>query len=249
VVGRKDSVRERPEAVRETERKEQVEGREDLGSRIAGGVSFECPPNDLPGIPSGTYRHTSWARPGLRWHSEVYVRMSYRIGIFLFATLGLSGPLLAQEQKVATDDMPTVVVRPHKRETGQSLRDAATLFINDYFRHLSSLDALSYFERDYADSIIYYGQQVDRALVMREKSRFIRRWPQRLYIARATSLNVICDETNIAVCSITGLVDFECRSPDRRVVSTGLASFNAAILMKDNQPQIISEISRVLERS
>jgi len=176
--------------------------------------------------------------------------MSYRIG-FLFATVGLSGPLFAQGQEMAaaTDHMPTVVARPHPGEKRESLRDIATSFIHDYFRHFSSLDALKYFEKDYADSINYYGRQVDRTLVVLEKARFVRRWPKRLYTVRATSLNIICDETGIGVCSVTGLVDFECQSPDRRAISTGLASFNAAILMQDDQPQIISEISRVLGRS
>jgi hypothetical protein len=173
--------------------------------------------------------------------------MSYRIGVLL-PILGLSGPLFVQEQQVAAQDMTTVVIKPHPGEIRESRRAVAKSFIIDYFKHFSSFDALEHFERDYADSISYYGRQVDRASVMREKARFVRRWPQRLYKARPESLNIVCDGTGI-VCSITGLVDFECQNPDRQAVATGLASFNAAILMKDDRPQIISEISRVLERS
>jgi hypothetical protein len=172
------------------------------------------------------------------------VRMSYKMCVLL-ATLWSFGPLFVQGQEVAAQDMPTVVIRPHPGEIRESRRAVAKSFINYYFKHFSSSEALEHFERDYAGSIIYYGRQVDRASVIREKARFVRRWPQRLYKARPDSLNIICDGTGI-VCSITGLVDFECQSPDRRAVSIGLASFNAAILMKDNQPQIISEISRVL---
>jgi hypothetical protein len=176
------------------------------------------------------------------------VMMPYRIGLLL-AALGFSGPLLAQEPQSATDDIPNVVVKPHPGETPSSLREMAISFINDYFRHFSGADALDYFGQHYADHILYYGRKVDRESVMREKERFVRRWPQRLYVARATSINVLCEETTIAVCTITGLVDFDCRSPGRHAVSTGSASFYAGILVINNQPLIISEISTVINQS
>ena len=91
-----------------------------------------------------------------------------------------------------------------------------------YFQHLSGSDVLSQFEQDYADLVDFYGQVVGRDAVLREKARFVQRWPDRSYHPRRDSIRVTCVKLKAdMVCGVTGLVDFQCRSPERHALSMG----------------------------
>ena len=142
-------------------------------------------------------------------------------------------------------DMPTIVVRPHE-QVPTGLAQRASRFMDEYFRHFSSPDVLSKFQQDYAGYIDYYGKVVNRATVMREKASFVHRWPQRDYRPRQDSLVVSCMNETERLCVVTGLVDFECRSPERHAASTGVARFNAAIMFDGDDARIVGEDSKVL---
>ena len=117
----------------------------------------------------------------------------------------------------------------------------------EYFRHLSSPEVLEEFERDYAPYVLYYDKRVDHATVMRDKARFVRRWPQRSYRLREDSQDISCDHT-MGACMVTGLVDFQCRSAERHAVSTGVARFYAGVWFRGEDAQIIAEQSDVMPR-
>ena len=74
-------------------------------------------------------------------------------------------------------DIPTVVVTP-STHAPDTMHQRASAFMRDYFRHLSSPQVLEDFERDYAPYVSYYDKRVDRATLMRDKARFVHRWPQ-----------------------------------------------------------------------
>jgi len=118
--------------------------------------------------------------------------------------------------------------------------------MGEYFRHLSSPDVLSKFKQDYAGYIDYYGKVVNQATVMQEKASFVHRWPQREYRPRQDSIVVSCTNEAEKLCLVTGLVDFECRSPERHAASTGVARFNAAIMFDGDDARIVGEDSKVL---
>ena len=120
---------------------------------------------------------------------------------------------------------PTVVVTP-STHAPDTMHQRASAFMRDYFRHLSSPQVLEDFERDYTPYVSYYDKRVDRATLMRDKARFVHRWPQRSYRLREESLDVSCDTPDL--CMVTGLVDFECRSAERHAVSTGGPAFTVA---------------------
>ena len=142
-------------------------------------------------------------------------------------------------------DIPTVVVTPsiHAPDT---MHHRASAFMGDYFRHLSSPQVLEDFERDYAPYVSYYDKRVDRATLIRDKARFVHRWPQRSYRLREESLDVSCDTSDL--CMVTGLVDFECRSAERHAVSTGVARFYSGIWFQGGNGQIVAEQSDVIRR-
>lgn len=143
-------------------------------------------------------------------------------------------------------DIPTVVVTPSVHEP-DTMRQRASAFMAEYFQHLSSPEVLEDFERDYAPYVSYYDKRVDRDVVMRDKARFVHRWPQRSYRLRESSQDISCDHT-LDLCMVTGLVDFECRSAERHAVSTGVARFYAGIWFREEHPQIVAEQSDVVPR-
>jgi hypothetical protein len=154
--------------------------------------------------------------------------------------------LVTLGQPVA-DGVPTVVVTP-RVQPSVTMDQRAKTFMGEYFQHFSSPDVLSRFEDDYAPYVGYYGKLVDRTALMREKARYVRRWPQRNYQLRPASLQVSCDQA-VATCMVTGLVDFECRSAERHAVSTGVARFTAGIWFDGDHGQIVEEESQVIGHS
>ena len=141
-------------------------------------------------------------------------------------------------------DIPTVVVTPSVHDA-DSMRQQASAFVAEYFQHLSSPEVLENFERDYAPYVSYYDKRVDHDTVMRDKARFVRRWPQRSYRLRGDNLDISCDHT-MSLCMVTGLVDFECRSAERHAVSTGVARFYTGIWFTGEHAQIVGEQSDVI---
>jgi len=161
----------------------------------------------------------------------------------LYMNIGVLPVVLGLTQPIA--DMPTIEVTPHVQVAG-GLEQRASKFIDEYFRHLSSPDVLSKFQQDYAGYIDYYGKVVNQATVMQEKASFVHRWPQREYRPRQDSIVVSCTNEAEKLCLVTGLVDFECRSPERHAASMGVARFNAAIMFDGDDARIVGEDSKVL---
>ena len=119
--------------------------------------------------------------------------------------------------------------------------------MDEYFQHLSNPDVLTLFQRDYAGYIDYYGKVTVKDEVMGDKARFVKRWPQRSYHPRQGSMQSSCVTVRGDVlCSVTGLVDFECSSSDRHANSKGVARFIARVWYGGDHPQIIGERSMVV---
>ena len=157
--------------------------------------------------------------------------------------IGMLITLLGLWQPVA--DIPTVVVTP-SIHAPDSMHQRASAFMGDYFRHLSSPEVLEDFEHDNAPYVSYYDKRVGRATLMRDKARFVHRWPKRSYRLREESLDVSCDTPDL--CMVTGLVDFECRSAERHAVSTGVARFYSGIWFQGGNGQIVAEQSDVIRQ-
>jgi hypothetical protein len=152
--------------------------------------------------------------------------------------------LVSLSQPVA--DIPTIVVKPQDQSAFHQQAMAAA-FMNGYFQHLSGPDVLGEFQHDYADYISYYSKVKRKDEVLREKAGFVRRWPQRSYRPRQSSIQVVCRTLNGEhVCTVSGLVDFNCRSAERHAVSSGLAHFVAQIWFDGDRPEIIGENSTVI---
>jgi hypothetical protein len=123
------------------------------------------------------------------------------------------------------------------------------VFVNDYWAHWSESneDALAYLAKIYADEVDFYGKQVSRHKLMDEKRRFAERWPERVYTARPTSISTHCDADS-ATCTVTGVVDWDCRSAARRAKSIRVANFTFRLTLTTNRVAIVGESGSVIHR-
>jgi hypothetical protein len=148
---------------------------------------------------------------------------------------------------------PSVLLIANGEPAGDiEVKAAATLAW--YLRSWSGQNdqALMWLERAYGESIDYYGKLTAKPVVMGEKKRFAERWPLRTYVARPEATRIQCDAER-GQCTLTGIVDWTCRSEARHARSTGSANFQLIIrLMRDQGPvpvvRIVGESGSVISR-
>lgn len=108
----------------------------------------------------------------------------------------------------------------------RTFEDASVAFIRTYMEQWSSAnpDALTYMDRVFSDEAMYFDQALNHAALMHAKHRFAERWPLRRFVVRDDDLSVSCDQQHL--CTVWGLVDWHCRSPERHADATGTSVFS-----------------------
>lgn len=101
----------------------------------------------------------------------------------------------------------------------------------------------------YADQVLYFGKSTQRADVASQLIKFVARWPIRSYVARPESLNVQCN-AQTSECHVSGLVDFDAKSPQRKQWSHGVATFDYLLSFRPGArwPVIVNEGGNVVDR-
>lgn len=140
----------------------------------------------------------------------------------------------------AAPENPAVSARPPSEAVALAAAE-------DYFDTWSGSngDAIEFLGRTYAPQVEYFGKRVARSEVMREKTEFVERWPQRTYTLRP-GVSVHCSMSQL--CSVHGLVDWRAYSPARNSTSVGTASFTLSFRVGGLAPSLVSETSKVLTR-
>jgi hypothetical protein len=105
----------------------------------------------------------------------------------------------------------------------------------------------TYVTRIYAPRIHFYGRTVDRSGLVREKRRFVRRWPVRHYAVRPGTVRVTCDQRSNS-CLVASILDWRAENPARRRTSRGSSSFEQRLDFSADQPAVVHESGRVLTR-
>jgi hypothetical protein len=132
------------------------------------------------------------------------------------------------------------------------LRRKTAIFLVNLYASASGSnnDVLQEASRNYADRLPYFGKPYTRAQVLAELQRFDERWPIRSYRMQPSTLVVDCDESAMT-CSASGLLDFDCRSPERGQRSWGRATF--AYVLKyaspEARPAIVEESGEAKTRN
>jgi len=102
---------------------------------------------------------------------------------------------------------------------------------------------MAYMDKVFPDEILYFNQAVNHPELMQRKRRFAERWPLRSFAVRSDDISVSCDQQHL--CTVWGLVDWLCRSPDRRATASGTSVFTFRI--QDGQT-VLDEDGFVISR-
>lgn len=125
----------------------------------------------------------------------------------------------------------------------------ARIFLDDFLASNSndSRTAISFTQSVVAEYVDYYGTRVSKASVIRDKSAFVKRWPERLYVLRPASVAVHCPE-NSSTCTVSASVDFECRSYLDGRHSKGVSLFTLHLNFVNGSVSLVGETSKVVQR-
>lgn len=135
---------------------------------------------------------------------------------------------------------------PLPAKSGGVLEDRARQFALSIQRLWSApnQEALAAMDDFYQEEVNYYGKQVTRAQVMKEKQAFAQKFPDRLYRAREPILVSCLDNT----CIVHGQVDFRAVDPIAKIVSTGVATFDYELALLGTKLKIKTENGHVIQR-
>jgi hypothetical protein len=127
----------------------------------------------------------------------------------------------------------------------RTFQQASVDFIQTYFEKWSASNAaaLSFVDEVFPDRIVYFDKTLTHAVLMDAKRRFVERWPERHFTARPETLHVTCNAQHL--CTVWGLVDWTCRSPQRHDYATGTSEFS--LQLQDGQV-VVSENGFVVSR-
>lgn len=165
------------------------------------------------------------------------------------ATPSRTPPERSHPFSVLSPDL-TVPADPDAGHPSLPLEAQARAFVHDYFAHWSedNSEALAYFGDSYAQEVSFYGKPVDRMTLLHGKRDYAERWPVRVYTVRPDGLRVFCNDAT-QTCTISGIVDWDCRSAARRAHSTGSANFSLTTVMTGGHGKVLAETGSVISRS
>lgn len=186
--------------------------------------------------------------PG-RWRAELIKR---RIAEVKPAAVSSPAPTFDMSPRVpassvsfgAAESIPVPGLAPSK------VQARAIAFVEIYFAQWSASNeqALASMARSYAARVDYFGRVTARSAVLTDKRNFALRWPIRSYTLRPGSVVAICEESG-TVCTVSSVVEWDCRSPERKARSAGVVDFMIKVSWGNNDTEIVAENGTVVRRA
>ena len=167
-------------------------------------------------------------------------------GTFYFTAAPGNQLAAVPPQPVPPPSLPPPSV-PKAAPAGPSLDQLAIDFVNEDMKRSegSAAEYLVHARRTTADQIDYYGQPTSRADVLRDKEKYVARWPVRSYRVRADTIRTSC-ETAASECRVSGLVDFNLANPANGKKTQGVSTFEFGIRFGPDGGKLIYEQGKVL---
>jgi len=184
----------------------------------------------------------------------------FRLTLLARVLLVSSVPVVAQGAESTRINLPAggnaiievlSSVPPQATEADLTLEQASRRFLDGYFGFwsASNLAAMAFVEGAYADLVDFYGKPTQRHVIVDAKRKYVERWPQRSYLVRPGSLLIACDAGS-AMCLITGVVDWDCRSIERGAHSAGVSDFTVRVAFAAfGAGKVVLEVGSVIARS
>jgi hypothetical protein len=128
-----------------------------------------------------------------------------------------------------------------------ALEQRAVAFVtNDMVQSQASNTAyLDYARRSMDEQVDYYGKITARAEVLKDKERYVARWPVRSYQMRSDTIRTACIEGS-STCRVSGLLDYSLSNPSTGKKSAGSASFEFGIRFDASGGRITYENGKTL---
>ena len=153
-----------------------------------------------------------------------------------------------EPEPAAPGEIPTLLM-PDQPKAAAPPDERARRFADDYFAHWSEQngEAIGYFSTTYAKTVTYYGKSVNHDTLLQSKRGYAERWPVRVYNPRPASVHSFCNAA-ATVCTVTGIVDWDCHNPAGNATSTGSANFSLTISLAEGRDQVLAESGSVISR-
>ena len=168
-------------------------------------------------------------------------------GSFYFAGQGKQEVAAAQPQAAVpqTATPQPALQRPVPAQS--TLEQRALAFVtNDMARSEgSAAEYLDYARRSIDEQVDYYGKLTARADVLKDKERYVARWPSRSYRLRPETIRTSCDESR-STCRVDGIVDFGLSNPADGRKSSGASSFEFGIRFGADGGRIFHESGKII---
>lgn len=95
----------------------------------------------------------------------------------------------------------------------------------------------------YADNVDYFGRVRELGEVVADKQAYFKRWPERTYRIRPSTVDTVCGSST---CTVTGIMDWKVRSLPRNRQASGIATFRYEVDFSVGL-RVISESSRIIK--
>ncbi|PDT32296.1 hypothetical protein CO660_00215 [Rhizobium sp. L9] len=159
-------------------------------------------------------------------------------------TTSIDAQIGSEKQDVPSSTPPVTSPSPQEQAsaTAPDAREQVLQFVERYHNAWSSANetAIPFMRRAYGSEVNYYGKTLGLEDVMRDKTAFADRWPDRAYSVRPGSEIVTCGAT----CEVTGEVEWFARAVAGNKTSSGIASFS--MTWDPATQRIASENSKVI---
>jgi caspase domain-containing protein len=128
-----------------------------------------------------------------------------------------------------------------------ALEQRAVAFVaNDMIQsQASNATYLDYAKASMDEQVDYYGKITSRADVIKDKERYVARWPVRSYQMRSDTIRTSCVD-NSSTCRVSGLLDYSLSNPSSGKKSSGSASFEFGIRFDAGGGRIVYENGKTL---
>jgi hypothetical protein len=155
----------------------------------------------------------------------------------------------AQKISPAEPEQPAIAARPRGVDEDRlaTRTEAAREFAISYLNSWSSpndlaIDATPDF---YGPHVMFHGRSMSLQSLIKEKRRFVERWPERHYRPQEETMRVACEPAG-AVCTVHSMFDFMAANPRRGKVTQGTAALQLVLSFEEERPIITAENSMVL---
>jgi hypothetical protein len=144
----------------------------------------------------------------------------------------------------------TVERRAPERDRSASRAAAAEALATEYLNTWSApngltLDSTTSF---YGRRVTFHGRTMSPGELLDEKRRFVRRWPEREYQPRLSTMGTACSPQGRS-CTVRSVFDFAAANPAEGRRTQGVGTLELVVSFAEGRPVIVAENSVVHGRS